>query len=253
MDLEAAAAAYLHDRRYGVFHGRKTDALPCVTHFSSENSRLNVIQWVHLNEHGIEAAIEEQGALFGRGDTPLEWSVHASDTPHDLADRLVTQGYRDLGTASVMVAELPMDAFEGPKHSIECIETEEQLIEFKSLAETLFRKDFTFTTSELRAALGRRDSRHVGFLARVGTEAVAMGCLISCIDSPIAKLYCAGTLPEFRKQGAHRALTLARARYAEQLGLRWLSILAMETSRPLVERLGFVEIDRVRFLRHEPS
>ena len=50
------------------------------------------------------------------------------------------------------------------------------------------------------------------------------------------------TLPEFRGRGLYRATVAKRAELARERGYRWLYSDALPTSRPILERVGFVPI-----------
>jgi GNAT superfamily N-acetyltransferase len=49
-----------------------------------------------------------------------------------------------------------------------------------------------------------------------------------------------------RGRGIHRSLVHARAREALRLGYTYLTVDAMETSRPILESLGFVPMTTTR-------
>jgi GNAT superfamily N-acetyltransferase len=57
-----------------------------------------------------------------------------------------------------------------------------------------------------------------------------------------AGLFGGATLPEFRGRGLYRATVARRAEIARERGYRWLYVDAAETSRPILERLGFLQI-----------
>jgi Acetyltransferase (GNAT) family. len=50
------------------------------------------------------------------------------------------------------------------------------------------------------------------------------------------------TLPEFRGRGLYKATVARRAELARERGYRWLYVDALPTSRPILERLGFVAL-----------
>ena len=50
------------------------------------------------------------------------------------------------------------------------------------------------------------------------------------------------TLPEYRGRGLYRATVARRAELARERGYRWLYSDALPTSRPILERLGFVPL-----------
>lgn len=78
------------------------------------------------------------------------------------------------------------------------------------------------------------------WLAYIDGEPVGWG---SAVAGPRG-LYLSGgaTLPEARGRGAYRALVRARWDYAARLGTPALTVGAQETSRPILERLGFEPI-----------
>ena len=57
-----------------------------------------------------------------------------------------------------------------------------------------------------------------------------------------AGLFGGVTLPEFRKRGLYRATVARRAEIARERGYRWLYSDALPTSRPILEKLGFVRL-----------
>ena len=61
-------------------------------------------------------------------------------------------------------------------------------------------------------------------------------------DVEFAGLYGGFTLPEFRSRGLYRATVAKRAELARERGYRGLYSDALPTSRPILERLGFVPI-----------
>ena len=57
-----------------------------------------------------------------------------------------------------------------------------------------------------------------------------------------AGLFGGVTLPEYRGRGLYRATVAKRAELARERGYHWLYSDALPTSRPILERLGFVAI-----------
>ena len=61
-----------------------------------------------------------------------------------------------------------------------------------------------------------------------------------------AGLFGGVTLPEFRGRGLYKATVARRAELARERGYRWLYVDALPTSRPILERLGFVKLTTTR-------
>ena len=55
-----------------------------------------------------------------------------------------------------------------------------------------------------------------------------------------------GTRPDYQGRGVYRALVAARAAEARRRGHRFLTVDARETSRPILERIGFEPLTKVR-------
>ena len=60
--------------------------------------------------------------------------------------------------------------------------------------------------------------------------------------SDFAGLFGGITLPEHRGRGLYRATVARRAELARERGYRFLYVDALPTSRPILERLGFVAL-----------
>jgi hypothetical protein len=84
--------------------------------------------------------------------------------------------------------------------------------------------------------------RQTGYIAFMDGCPASVGRLETHPDSWFAGLYGGGTIERFRGRGLYRALVAARARMATELGARYLTVDALPTSRPILERLGFVRL-----------
>ena len=82
----------------------------------------------------------------------------------------------------------------------------------------------------------------VAVVAYVDGEPVSGGRVDFEDGVEFAGLYGGITLPEFRGRGLYRATVARRAELARERGYRWLYSDALPTSRPILERLGFVAI-----------
>ncbi len=107
-------------------------------------------------------------------------------------------------------------------------------------------------------ALGRNESTMAGlFLPRLGDPTlrlfvayadgmpVATGRLEMPPDRSFAGLWGGTTVPAFRGRGIYRMLVAERAREAQRRGYRYLRVDARDSSRPILERLGFVPLTTV--------
>lgn len=108
-------------------------------------------------------------------------------------------------------------------------------------------------TDRQRAAyqdeLGNPD--HLLFVAYVGDMPVASSRME--IAGAFGQLYGGGVIPAWRGRGIYRAMVAARLHAARKRGLRYLSTEAADSSRPILESLGFVAAGReTTWILHRP-
>src|SRR6185503_13868605 len=84
------------------------------------------------------------------------------------------------------------------------------------------------------------------WVAYDGDRAVAAGRTEFLAGAAFAGLYGGGTDPAWRGKGLYRALVAARGAEARARGVRYLFVDARETSRPILQRLGFEALATVR-------
>jgi len=152
----------------------------------------------------------------------VEWKYYSHDGP-ELRERLLAAGLEPEEEETVVVAEAASIA--PPSDDIEL-----------SLATDAF--------DELAARVfGRRyalPEKAVAVVAMVDGQPVSGGRVDFEDGVEFAGLFGGVTLPEFRGRGLYRAIVAKRAELARERGYRWLYSDALPTSRPILERLGFV-------------
>jgi len=152
----------------------------------------------------------------------VEWKYYSHDGP-ELRERLLAAGLEPEEEETVVVAEAASIA--PPSDDIEL-----------SLATDAF--------DELAARVfGRRyalPEKAVAVVAMVDGQPVSGGRVDFEDGVEFAGLFGGVTLPEFRGRGLYRATVAKRAELARERGYRWLYSDALPTSRPILERLGFV-------------
>ena len=106
-----------------------------------------------------------------------------------------------------------------------------------------FGHDYSAMNDELFARVEFGTVRF--FVAYFAGEPVSAARLELPRSGEFAGLFGGGTAPEFRRRGIYRALVAARARAARERGYRYLTVDAMDTSLPILRRLGFVPLTTV--------
>lgn len=245
IDLDAIRARLDFERRSLAPEGWILETLPHVSRIRSADSGQHMISFSSLSADIADAVIAEQAAHYRELATQVEWKVYHHDRPADLLQRIERYGFMPGPRETVLVLDLqdrPSWIDEAPTHTVTRIESEEQLELYRASGEALFGEDHGFDARELRAAVKRRSVRHRGYIAMDGNVAVSIGRLYNDLGSEFGGLYGGGTLEHYRGRGFYRATVAARARDAVSVGARYLLVDALPTSRPILEKLGFVRL-----------
>lgn len=177
---------------------------------------------------------------------PFEWKLYGHDRPDDLADRLARAGFRPEETEHLMVRDLQDGPIEDPASDgiiLRQVRDRAGLQDFVAAGSTAFERDESWAL----AAYGDRlaDPTCALHVAYDGALPVATGRLELPPGRSFASLWGGGTIPSHRRRGLYRTLVAARAWEALWRGYRYLTVDARDTSRPILARLGFVELTQV--------
>jgi GNAT superfamily N-acetyltransferase len=154
----------------------------------------------------------------------VEWKYYSHDGP-ELRERLAAAGLEPDDEETVVVAEAA--SIPPPPGDVELRVVTDEFVE---LAAEVFGNRFDLP------------ERAVAVVALVDAQPVSGGRVDFEDGVEFAGLFGGITLPEFRGRGLYRATVAKRAELARERGYRWLYSDALPTSRPILERLGFVPI-----------
>jgi hypothetical protein len=205
----------------------------------------------------VEADVAEIRALASRhGHHGAVWWVGAATAPPDLHDRLVDLGARppsdrvaDLTALATTVAPEPGP----PDVDARPVASLDELVACAEIGWDAFGTPPHLRAAErerLEEAWDERTDVAVRFVAFVDGLAAGQALGVYC---PRGCLLVGGaTRPGARGRGAYRALVRARWDEAVRRGTPTLVTQAAPTSEPILRRLGFVEVCRLRRLE-DPS
>jgi GNAT superfamily N-acetyltransferase len=214
----------------------------------------NVVLRVRVASGEVETTVAEVRALYrARGTTEITWEVGPSSTPPDLAAQLLALGMvpdpAEPELAGMVLAQAPAEAGAGVR--VERVRTLEGFRAQKLIYHRCFEQGAAAPSDaeiveDFERRLGSEEHRS-SYLAFDGDVAVAAADAI-LVDSAVV-LTGGATLPEARGRGVYRALVQRRWEEAVARGTPVLVVQAGGMSRPILERLGFVEVTRVKMLR----
>jgi ribosomal protein S18 acetylase RimI-like enzyme len=206
-----------------------------------------------LTSEAAGPAVANQAAHFrARGETLL-WRVYDHDRPAELSACLTKAGFVANEANTLMTLDLsePLEAlFAATSAEVRRVATLAELDGFVRSAGLAFGEEESWRREAYADRLADPD---LGlYVAYVDGQAAASARIEMSDAWSFGLLQGGGTTPEHRRRGLYRALTAARAEAARARGLAYLVVDARETSRPILEGLGFAPAARAALWRLDP-
>ncbi len=203
-----------------------------------------IVWWDFPAEAAAEIAAREAAFFVGRD---VEWKVYSHDRPPGLEAALAAAGFQpeepetfvalDIGDGGLTI-EPP------PGVEVREVIDEAGVADLVRVSEAAFGREEPWRFAELVARLGHPNQAL--YVAYERGQPISSGRLELAPGRAFAGLYGGGTVPGHQGRGVYRALVAARAAEARRRGVRYVTVDARETSRPILERLGFQPLATVR-------
>ena len=197
----------------------------------------NLIGWWDFPPDRAREIAEREAAFFhGR---EVEWKLYSHDRPTRLEQDLEVAGFAPVESETFLACEVALLADLGTDRVFDVREAldERGVRDFAAASAEAFGRDEGARLDTWLDRLDDPDQRL--FVAYADGKPVASARLELPAGRSFAGLYGGGVKPEWRGRGLYRALVAVRAQEAMRRGYRWLTVDALETSRPILERLGF--------------
>ena len=218
----------------------------------------NSVSYIRCRPDEADEVIREARAKIAPYRLPVMWILDPGTEPADFAEHLARHGILpnpDNFDNAVMV--LPIDAkVEGPP--VQGLEFLDPLADLGT-----FRKMDAVASEAFQAGVPGDDPQTIAMQERRRHNFIAAGnrrFLLATLDGepagasnvalfpPAAATINGGSVhPNFRGRGIYRAMVAERLKIAREAGVDGLVVWAGDMSRPILERLGFVEIGWRRF------
>ena len=205
----------------------------------------NAVEWSNLDESTADREIAAQAEFFAGQGRSFEWKYYAYDKPADLPDRLRAAGLVPEPEEALMVAavaDLPTDVPVPEGVELHTVTDDSGLALVRQVHDEVFGDDHSGPVASMRERLRQDPDALAPVLATAGGQPVCASRVDFHAGTDFASLWGGGTLPQWRRRGIYRAMVAYRARLAAERGYRYLRTDALPTSRPILERLGFVQL-----------
>jgi len=205
------------------------------------------IGWWDFRPGRAAEIAEREAAFFRERGKGAEWKVFSHDRPADLEAALPGAGWADDGPETFLALDLAQAALaEEPPNGVEVRQVRDRrgCEDLVAVSTAAFGREEPWRLEALLQRL--EDPTQALFVAYADGEPVSSGRLELAQGRRFAGLYGGGTVPGHQGRGIYRALVAARADEARRRGVRYLTVDARETSRPILERLGFTPLATIR-------
>jgi GNAT superfamily N-acetyltransferase len=120
-----------------------------------------------------------------------------------------------------------------------------------SVHEEVFGGDYAGLGRRLLDGISRQPSTAAAVVAFAGRTPISAGRVEFHAGTDFASIWGGGTLPAWRGRGVFHSLVAYRASLAAARGFRYLQVDASPDSRPILRRLGFVELATTTPFMHQ--
>lgn len=211
----------------------------------------NMVLCSDLNENNADPIIEKEISYFRARNEKFEWKLFDYDQPSDLAERLKLHGLREAEEESLLV--VPLNNYQNkislaPHVTVAKIESEKSL---RTLLEGV-NEDET-NPEHLEGLLQnllihmREAKDSIGiFGAYYDGQPASIGWAFYNPHGRFCGLFGGTTLSRYRGKGLYKALVQKRAEEAARKGFAYLFVDAGPMSQPILHKLGFNELARMR-------
>jgi hypothetical protein len=199
----------------------------------------HVVDWWDFAPDRSAAIVAREVAHLRAIGGDLLWVVYGHDRPESLERVLADAGFEDHGLEKFLVLEASAAANLDrlPGVDVRQVRTEEELAGYAGVLRKAFGEEDWTTDGFYLPRL--HDPALVLLVAYVDGQPAATGRLETPNQTPFAALGDGATVPLHRGTGLYRAVVADRAAEAARRGARYLYVNAWETSRPILEGLGF--------------
>ena len=208
----------------------------------------NYIGWWSLADDQVEAAVQREAAHFRGLGQEVEWKVFSHDRPLRLTSYLAAAGFVPDETETFLIYDLDDGGLEVenlPGIDVRRASDEAGLRDYAAANCAAFGpSDHPYQQVDVLLPRLHDGSLSI-YVAYADDKPICAGRLELLADRAFAGLYGGGTDPAWRGRGVYRAVVAARGAEARSRGVRYLTVDARETSRPILERLGFVTLAQV--------
>jgi GNAT superfamily N-acetyltransferase len=203
------------------------------------------VTWSDLSDTDVDGAISAEVAAFAATGRRWEWKYYSYDQPPTLPARLRAHGLVPDVVETLMIARIgDVDLHVAPPRGVDVVQVRDAagVDALVQVHDQAFGGDHSAVGRSVLADISDRPGAGAAFVAYAGATPISAGRVSLHDGTDFASLWGGGTIPAWRGRGVFRSLVSHRAVRAAAAGFRYLQVDASADSRPILQRLGFVEV-----------
>jgi GNAT superfamily N-acetyltransferase len=200
-----------------------------------------------LEGDALAALIARQRAFFAARGEAVEWKTRGHDRPAQLFEQLRAAGFSPEELETVLIARaadlaertsvlLPQGV------TLRRTTAADDLRAIAALESEVWGEDLSWMADDLVGRVNREPDAVAAFVAEADGGVISAAWLVAKPPTDFAGLWGGAVLPAWRGRGVYRSLVDERAKVAAARGVTYLQVDASDSSRPILERLGFVAV-----------
>ncbi|HZY45759.1 MAG TPA: GNAT family N-acetyltransferase [Anaerolineae bacterium] len=234
----------LHDRQQRIditYHGMRREVLPDVVRHVGLEDKWGIVLYSRLKTENADQVIEDQIDYFASLGLNFEWKFYEHDTPVDLRERLIAQGFAPDEPEALMILDIdhaPAILLRPIALDVRRITEPDQVPSLMKVLEQVWGSTNDWLGQRLMTDLVQ-DTDHLSVYSGYVDDRAVCAAWIDFHDNQFAGLWGGTTLEEFRGRGFYTSLLAIRLQEAKSRGIRFLVLDASPMSRAIVEKHGF--------------
>lgn len=222
------------------------DVIPIIhnKHFVKLEGPLDFISYWDIPEKNATQIVHKEIAYYKQHNKRLMWRVFDHDLPVNLENLLQDAGLKIAEIVTLMA--LAIDENEPEETDLDIRELTEatQLHDFLTVTEAAFGEPSPVDFTHHAKLLTYPNFKY--YVAYDDDIPVATARFEIADNSRFGLFFGGCVIPEYRGKDFYKALVSSRYTEAKRLGLKYLTTEARESSRPILEKLGFKPLAKGR-------
>ncbi|MEH6452675.1 MAG: GNAT family N-acetyltransferase [Psychromonas sp.] len=241
MNKTAVMNQYNHYERINInaFSGKKIATTKLVK-FVSNNDYGSYISYFEMKPNDAVDQIQKEVKYFSELGLSFEWKTYNTDSPVNIAQILIDNGFEEADTESFMVLDLASvsEPYFDDNEIVE-VSDSQGIRDAISVQQQVWDGDFEWQYNYLLGLKTQSPKSISIYVVYVDGKPVTSAWIIFNLDSPFASIWGGSTVEKYRGRGYYCKLLNKRIAEAKSRGKKFLSIDASDMSKGIVEKHGF--------------